>query len=226
MGRGRYPARLNVAPPPPEVAERYLQIWRNRELYATPEAFPAISSASLFGDNRPLEIDIGCATGELLYDMAAARPAVNFVGIEVALKPLYRAVEMASKRELTNLKFIQADALLALRRIPDEALQTSYLHFPAPMLRYRQRKQRLVSPEILAQLQRALAPSGVLSLLTDQEALFVEFLRLLPGLPALRMRGPAEHTLGDLIKSHYQRRWEARGRVIFRAELEKVRSEK
>ncbi|NNJ10874.1 methyltransferase domain-containing protein [Chloroflexales bacterium ZM16-3] len=223
MGRGRYPARLQVSLPPPDVAARYLLIWPGREVYASPESFPPISSPGLFGDDKPLEIDIGCATGELACALAEARPEANYLGVDIALKPLYRAVEVASGRDLPNVRFLQSDMLLAYGRIPVEALRAAYVHFPAPLLRNRQRKTRLVAPALLAQMSRALMPGGTLSFITDQPDLYAELLRLLPATPGLRLRDSAEHelALSDLLKSHYHRRWEAKGRQIIRVELEK-----
>jgi tRNA (guanine-N7-)-methyltransferase len=223
MGRGRYPARLQVSPPSPEVAARYLLVWPGHEVYANPAAFPPISSPGLFGDERPLELDIGCATGELICALAAARPEANYLGVDITLKPLYRAVEAAAGGGLANAKLLQSDMLLAYGRIPVGALRAAYLHFPAPLLRNRQRKQRLVAPALLAQMRRALTPGGTLSFMTDQPDLYAELLRLLPAAPGLRLRDPAEHelALSDLLKSHYHRRWEALGRPIIRAELER-----
>ncbi|MBX0328050.1 methyltransferase domain-containing protein [Oscillochloris sp. ZM17-4] len=223
MGRGRYPARLQVEPPPPEVAARYLLIWPSHEVYASPESFPPISSPGLFGDGRPLEIDIGCATGELAIALAEARPGANYLGVDITLKPLYKAVETAAGRGLPNVTFLQSDMLLAYGRIPAGALRAAYVHFPAPLLRPRHRKARLVAPALLQQMQRALVPGGTLSFMTDQPDLYAELLRLLPAAPGLRLRDPAEHelALSDLLKSHYHRRWEAQGRPIIRAELEK-----
>lgn len=221
MGRGRYPARLNVAPPPPEVAARYLLSWQSRDLYARPEQFPEISSPGLFGDERPLELDIGCAVGDFLGALAAQHPEANYLGVDIVAKPLYRAVATAVELDLPNVRFLHCDMLLAYRRIPDGGLRAAYVHFPAPLLRNRQRKQRLVSAELLAQMGRALRPGGTLSLLTDQEAVYQELLSLLPGAPALRPLPPEEHPLamGDLLKSHYHRRWEQRGRRIWHVVL-------
>lgn len=221
MGRGRYPARLNVEPPPPELAARYLWAWPGEELYAEPARFPPLSSPGLFGDGRPLALDVGCATGDLVLALAAADPAANYVGVDIVGKPLWRAVERAAEAGLANVRFVQADARLALRQVPDGALRAAYLHFPAPMLRTSQRKGRLVSAPILAQLARCLGPGGLLSFMTDQEALYAELLALLPGAPALALVPPERWSppLTELVKSHYHRRWEARGRPIKRAEL-------
>jgi tRNA (guanine-N7-)-methyltransferase len=221
MGRGRYPARLKVGPPPPELAARYLLTWRSRELYARPEAFPPISSPALFGDERPLELDIGCATGDLVLALARLRPQANYLGLDIVAKPVWRAVERVAEEGLPNVRFLQADARLAYRRIPDGALRAAYVHFPAPLLANRQRNQLLISPPLLATMERALAPGGILSVMTDQEGVWEALRALLSGAPGLRLAPPEEWsvTMTELLKSHYHRRWEARGRSIWRAEL-------
>jgi len=221
MGRGRYPARLQVAPPTPALAARYLLAWPAHELYQSPERFPPISSPGLFGDEQPLALDIGCATGELVCALARLHPAVNFVGLDIVAKPLWRAVGRAAEQGLANVRFVQADARLAYARIPDSALHAAYLHFPAPLLSNRQRNQLLVAPAMLATMERCLQPGGVLSVLTDQEPLYDRLLELLPAAPGLRLAAPETWSveLGELLKSHYHRRWEARGRAIWRAAL-------
>ncbi|PDW01559.1 tRNA (guanine(46)-N(7))-methyltransferase TrmB [Candidatus Viridilinea mediisalina] len=221
MGRGRYPARLRVAPPSADLAARYLRVWPSRELYHNPSAFPLLSSSGLFGNQRPLELDIGCATGDLLLALAAANPEVNYVGIELVAKPLWRAVERAATAQLNNLCFIQADARLACRQIGDKALQTVYIHFPAPLLRKRQRNQLLIGLPILSQLERGLVPGGRLSFMSDQPDLYEQLLSLIPATPQLQLLNPEAWSLplSNLLKSHYHRRWEARGRPILRAEF-------
>jgi tRNA (guanine-N7-)-methyltransferase len=225
MGRGRYPARLRVSPPPPELAGRYLLVWPARELYAAPERFPPLSSPGIFGDGRPLELDIGCATGDLVLALARLQPEASYVGLDIVAKPLWRAVERAADAGLANVKFLQADARLVYGKIPDGALRAAYVHFPAPLLSNRKRNQLLISPAMLAAMERCLAPGGVLSVMTDQEALYEELLALLPGAPLLRPAPPDDWsvTMTELLKSHYHRRWEAKGRPIFRAELVRSR---
>ena len=88
----------------------------------------------------------------------------------------------------------------------------------------RQRNQILIAPPLLAQIARGLALGGTLSVMSDQPALYAQLLSLLPALPELRPL-PTEAwsvTISDLIKSHYHRRWEERGRPILRVELLRV----
>jgi tRNA (guanine-N7-)-methyltransferase len=225
MGRGRYPARLHVTPPDPATAARYYAEWPGRELYADPERFGPLSSPALFGNNHPLHLDMGCAVGDMLCALAPTLPQHNFVGVDIVAKPLYRAVEVAAAAELHNLRFIQADIRLALRQVPPGTLHTAYLHFPAPLLRNRQRRQRLVAPDLLTAVARALRPGGRLSFYTDQPDLYAELLAILPQVPTFQLGDPATTELPDLLKSHYHRRWEQRGRPIMRAALISVPAE-
>src|SRR3954470_9864892 len=86
--------------PDAATAEKYLRVWNSNDLYNRPELFPRLTSEALFGNNAPLELEIGCSTGEYLCSLAAANPAHNFLGVEINLKSLYMAVQNASERAL------------------------------------------------------------------------------------------------------------------------------
>ena len=52
----------------------------------------------LFGNDRPVQIEIGMGKGRFLMDMAKAHPEWNFVGIEMYSSVLVRAVQKAGER--------------------------------------------------------------------------------------------------------------------------------
>ncbi|GIV89708.1 MAG: tRNA (guanine-N(7)-)-methyltransferase [Chloroflexus sp.] len=224
MGRGRYPARLKVTVPPPEIAARYYRSWPAHELYHHPDRFPLLNAESLFGRNAPLTLELGCATGEYICTLATAQPDACFVGVDIVAKPLYRAVERAVELGLENIIFLHADARLLYQRIPDCVLTTIILHFPPPLLRNRQRNQLLVSAQMLGCAERALVPGGYLSFLTDHPDLFSLMQELLPAFP--RLRGlPASPSELAVFESHYHRRWAARGREIRGLRIERIAEE-
>src|SRR5438128_1490010 len=94
---------VKFTPPDEQTASKYLFVWHARELYHRPDQFPRIASEHLFWDERPLELEIGCGTGEFLCGLAAREPAANFVGIDISLKSLYAAVENARSLSLDNI---------------------------------------------------------------------------------------------------------------------------
>ncbi len=211
MGRGRYPARLKVQPPPAEQAHLLLQ-WPSRELYNRPDDVPLLTAEALFGRSAELTVELGCATGDELLSLAAADRQACFVGVDVVVKPLYRAVERTIDAQLDNLRWLQADARLVGLRIPDRSVRRLLLHFPPPLLRPRQRGQLLVAPWLLELAERVLRDDGELSFLTDQPELLAVMDEALGAVPQLS--GSAVSVDAADAASHYHRRWLARGRPI------------
>jgi tRNA (guanine-N7-)-methyltransferase len=91
------------------TAARYLLELPGDRLYREPLAFPRVSSASLFRNERPMELEIGCGNGEFLCSLARRDRETNFVGVEVKRKSALEAVARASSAELANVIFLRAN---------------------------------------------------------------------------------------------------------------------
>ncbi len=223
MPRGRYPARLTLPQIDPIILDHYRLFWPDRDLYHHPERFPAPTAPALFGLDAPLAIDLGCSTAEFLCELAAREPAVCFLGIDIARKPLEHAVLKASERGLRNTRFLQAELTLVIPRLPPASVARAYLHFPVPFHTTGRRKHRIYSAEQLVRLSEALAPGGRLSLMSDDPQVAEEMAAFAESDTPLRALPPEQWRLhfDDALKSPYHRRWEARGRTIWRWELER-----
>jgi tRNA (guanine-N7-)-methyltransferase len=210
--------------PDEALLERYLLHWHTGDLYHRSDEFPKITSPELFGDNKPLELEIGCGTGEYLCHKAAAHPERNYVGIDISLKSLYAAVHEAAERGLANIRFIKSSLQVVYPLLADETLQAVYVHFPEPILRPKFRKRRLFNPPFLREITRALAPGGILSIVTDSEELFWGILEQVEAQSALRRTHEERYLLGfdPPVKSRYQQYWEGHGVKVYRLELAKV----
>src|SRR5262245_35465094 len=69
----------------------------------------------VFGNDHPVEIEVGFGKGLFLLRAAQTTPQVNFLGIEIMRKlQLFTATRMA-KRNLRNIRLLKADARLFLR---------------------------------------------------------------------------------------------------------------
>ena len=76
--------------------------------------------ASVFGEKRPLFLEVGMGKGRFLMDMARLHPERNFVGIEMYDSVLLRALQKREELEeagekFSNLVFIRVDARLCRR---------------------------------------------------------------------------------------------------------------
>src|SRR3989441_4535444 len=69
-----------------------------------------VSWAAVFGNDGPVEVEIGPGRGELLLTFAAAAPATNFFAIERAARAAAAIMEKAAERRLANVRVVAGDA--------------------------------------------------------------------------------------------------------------------
>ncbi|WP_220195937.1 tRNA (guanosine(46)-N7)-methyltransferase TrmB [Ktedonospora formicarum] len=192
-----------------------------RWLYHHIQHFPMLTSEALFGNQRPLELEIGCGFGEFLCALAEANPTANFLGIDISESSLLQAASQAAKLNLMNIKFIAANARQLYPLFAPDSLQAVYLHFPDPNRRRKFRKRQIFTPVLLDTVSRALRPDGYLSVMTDHSEYFHEMLELIEQDHRFE-KTHAERYLsgfGAPIISRYQRLWERHGLPTLRFEV-------
>jgi len=116
----------------------------------------------------PLVLEIGSGMGETTAAIAAARPEVDFVAVEVhgpGVGSLLNRIESAG---LKNLRVIRHDAVDVLQHmVADASLAALHLFFPDPWPKKRHHKRRLVQPASVNLMASKLAPGGILHAATD-----------------------------------------------------------
>ena len=65
----------------------------------------------LFGNDNPIEIEIGTGKGKFIIGKATANPNINYIGIEKYDSPLVSAVKKLEEATIPNLKLVCYDAL-------------------------------------------------------------------------------------------------------------------
>lgn len=111
---------------------------------AIPETGP-ITSERLFGDDRPLELEIGFGGGEHLAGQAEMRPHHGFIGCEPFLNGVVGALGHVARLGLDNVRLHMGDALEVLERLPDASLDRVYLLHPDPWPKARHAKRRFMN---------------------------------------------------------------------------------
>lgn len=224
MSRRSLMRRAHFQPPEPQEIERYLRFFNSKDLFCNPELFPPIDSPHLFGDQLPLQLEIGCGTADFLCALALEHPQTNFVGVDVSSKPLFKAIRTAQAHALPNIRFIKGDFTRMYPLLAADALQAVYLHFPDPHMRQRFRKRRVVTPRFLDEINRALAPGGRLSITTDHREFFLEMLALVEQDIRFAKTHAGRYLIGLEVgaKSKFQRIWEQHGLPTLRVELHKA----
>jgi tRNA (guanine-N7-)-methyltransferase len=126
-----------------------------------------LSSASLFGDARPLELEIGFGGGEHLAGQATMRPGTGFIGCEPFLNGVVGALGHIRDGGLTNVRLHMGDALDVLNRLPDASLDRVYLLHPDPWPKARHAKRRFMNIAPIDMVAAKLKPGGEFRFGTD-----------------------------------------------------------
>ena len=129
----------------------------------------------VFGNKRPMHIEIGMGKGRFILNMAKTHPDINFIGIERYSSVLLRAVEKFDTeefKELKNVRFVCMDARNIADVFAEGEVEKIYLNFSDPWPKARHAKRRLTSVEFLELYEKVLPQGGAVEFKTDNTALF------------------------------------------------------
>lgn len=127
----------------------------------------ALDAGLLFGNDRPLELEIGFGSGEHLAAQAAMRPESGFIGCEPFLNGVVGALGHVRNGGLTNVRLHMGDALDVLARLPDGCLDRTYLLHPDPWPKARHAKRRFMNKGPIDLVAAKLKPGGEFRFGTD-----------------------------------------------------------
>ncbi len=127
----------------------------------------ALNAATLFGEDRPLHLEIGFGAGEHLAGQAAANSDTGFIGCEPFLNGVVGALGHIQNGGLDNVRLHMGDALEVVERLPDASLSRVYLLHPDPWPKARHAKRRMMNHGSLDAIAAKLAPGGEFRLGTD-----------------------------------------------------------
>jgi tRNA (guanine-N7-)-methyltransferase len=183
------------------------------------------NAAQIFGRDAPLEVEVGSGKGLFLQSAAAAAPAHNFLGVEIATKYAHFAAARLARQALPNTVVVHGDAQrLFAELLPDDSLAAVHVYFPDPWWKKRHHKRRVLNEQFVQNVARTLASGGALHFWTDVEERFNATLELIAA--ETRLIGPlevavrcAEHDLD--YRTHFERRTRLSERPVYRAEFRK-----
>ena len=143
--------------------------------------------------NLPIHLDIGCARGKFLLEMAQLNPETNFLGIEIRHSLVIDANRERERLGLNNLYYlfgsINYSATDILNSLPKNSLNFISVQFPDPWFKRKHNKRRVIQPDLVDVLVDYLADRGRIFLQSDIEEVASEMSQRF-----------AEHSL--LVKQH------------------------
>jgi tRNA (guanine-N7-)-methyltransferase len=177
----------------------------------------------LFGNEQPVELEIGMGKGTFLTEQAKARPQTNFFGIEWANWFWRYASDRLRRNGCTNARAVRAEALFFLREhVPDASIAVLHVYFPDPWPKKRHHKRRLIQEPFMLQAKRVLPPGGRLQIVTDHKGYFEENIE--PAINGAAAAGwlkivdynrPGSAGEGEFVGTNFERKYQREGRPFY-----------
>lgn len=180
-----------------------------------------IDLAALFGNDRPVELEVGCGKGGFICELARRRPDCNFLAVERSENVLVMACERAAAEGLSNLRFLCTNAEYLPRFLAPDSVERIYLNFSCPFPKSSYACHRLTAPLFLDIYRQLLREGGEIHQKTDNRGLF-EF-----SIEQLSANGFALKNLSldlhnssfeDNIVTEYEQKFVSQGLPIYRLE--------
>ncbi|QHQ36166.1 tRNA (guanosine(46)-N7)-methyltransferase TrmB [Algicella marina] len=121
----------------------------------------------IFGNDRPIWLEIGFGSGEHLLAMAERYPGVGFIGCEPFVNGVATLVPRIAARKIENIRVHPGDARDLLDVIPKGKLEKVFLLYPDPWPKKKHHRRRFMNPEALVPMARAMADGAELRVATD-----------------------------------------------------------
>jgi len=177
-----------------------------------------VDFAALFGNTRPVEVEIGTGKGTFLVARARQRPEVNFLGIEWARAYAMYSADRFKRHGLENVRMLRADATEFFRKkLADRSIGRLHIYFPDPWPKTKHHRRRLIQAAFIEEARRVLVIGGQLIIVTDHQDYFRQIQAVMRSArgwattPFPKLGGGD----GELVGTNFERKYIAQGRPFY-----------
>lgn len=194
----------------------------NKRYYLEYALQPQLSSRfplawpEIFSREAPLAVEIGFGNGEFLVNWARQVPEWDFIGFEISMASMERALKRLHQQQIPNARPVHQDARFGLREFfADNTLSHVMMNFPDPWPKERHQRRRLLDGDFVNLLAAVLKTDACYELVTDQEWYAVHAHTLFRESPHFRVEA-LELNPRRLVTTKYEKKWREMGRNSYR----------
>ena len=124
----------------------------------------------------PLHLDIGCASGDFLFELSLKNKNWNYIGIEIREKLVLNANLKLKSRENKNLYFSFGNANNIFNQSKNisifNLINSISFNFPDPWFKKKHHKRRVIQPKLINLLSNSMKRGSLIFIKTDVRELF------------------------------------------------------
>lgn len=169
----------------------------------------------MFGNERPVHIEIGCGRGEFLAEISRLEPEVNFLGLEIKQKRIKSILQKLDPEEHDNIRLLHVKVDKEMMKlIPDGTVGRLYIFHPDPWPKKRHFKHRLIQEEYLGELSRIMIQGGDVLITTDHEDYMRWIVDMFAGNADFTPVYPEEYSrepFSGHIETHFEKKLKQKG---------------
>ena len=136
----------------------------------------------LFGNDNPVVVEIGFGMGDSTLKIAAIKPDVNYLCLEVYIPGVVKLLKGVGDLGLENVKIMRFNAVDVLEKsIEPGSVDGFHIFFPDPWQKKKHHKRRLIQPPFVSLLSSRLKKGGYIYCVTDWEEYAEQMLEVLSG---------------------------------------------
>lgn len=142
--------------------------------------------AAPVGRDEELQVELGCADAQFLFQLARRDPAGSYVGVEIREALVDDVNQRAAEEGLPNLRALFAHINIDLPRLfAGHRIGRFFINFPDPWFKRAHHNRRIVNPELAEQLVTLLVPGGEVFFQSDIWELAIAAMEVFETTPGL-----------------------------------------
>jgi len=119
----------------------------------------------VFGNDKPIVLELGCGRGEYTVELAKRRADVNFIGVDIKGARMWKGAQESLNLGLSNVAFLRCRIEFLFRMFAENEISEIWITFPDPQAR--KPRRRLTSSRFINMYLDMLSPGGRIHLKTD-----------------------------------------------------------
>lgn len=140
--------------------------------------------------DAPMDVELGCADAQFLFQLARRDPLGSYVGVEIRKAHVEDVNRRAEAEGLPNLRALFAHINLDLPKLfAGHRIRRFFINFPDPWFKRAHHNRRIVNPELAQCLTSLVVPGGEIFFQSDIWDLAIAAMEVFETTPGLRNVG-------------------------------------